>query len=750
MLDAATSSGDTEPTLRAARTAVVALPDLAADIAVQLDTRRDIDARANEADKDAAAVEATRAELTKAEEHAGLLDEEIAKTRRQLDELRAGLDAVTAADGRLAEAEATAEAARQSLAATDADAAQATAEAATADRDRTAAEAHLEDARRADAAAHAASGLTSGDPCPVCERTLPDGFRTPTVPALAAAEQAAGAARTHAEQLAAASTRASTQHEAAERAVGTADELVEARREASTGARATLASAAGVTALPVDLADTAPLLGGPTGVLAGLQERRAQADQRIDEMGAGVLQAQARADALRAELDRARTATGKAVASCRSRLTRTVDEVAPLALWRTGPGESASAQPTFGASASLADWRPDLPDLVTALDAADPARPAPPPSLVAPEVDVAPAVSRIDEQLAELTKISAAVRTCTEIRDRARSAHEGAIRTRQAAAATVGDDYRTLDQLSARVNDAARHVGAEPTPEPPAERAQPDRLADGAAWADALLAATRTILDAVSAAADTHLTSAKQHDASADAALERIDVPDVAALNEKRAAATAVARTARAEQERALADVPLAEELDRRIAGGSRFLDAVLLVRDRLANSAFIGEVMRRRHAELLGVASRIVGEVTDGRYGFSPDFAIVDLHTGQERATKTLSGGESFLASLALALAMVEIAGRGGGRLDALFLDEGFGSLDRPSLDAAIDALEARAKSGRLVALISHVAGVAERMEDVLEVRETPAGSVATWVTTSQREESFAAEAASAVSALL
>jgi len=96
-------------------------------------------------------------------------------------------------------------------------------------------------------------------------------------------------------------------------------------------------------------------------------------------------------------------------------------------------------------------------------------------------------------------------------------------------------------------------------------------------------------------------------------------------------------------------------------------------------------------------------------------------------------------MASLALALALVEIAGRAGGRLDALFLDEGFGSLDANALDAALGTLEARASDGRLVALVSHLKAVAERIPDVLEVRRKPAGSEAIWRGTLERDQMVA-----------
>jgi exonuclease SbcC len=99
-----------------------------------------------------------------------------------------------------------------------------------------------------------------------------------------------------------------------------------------------------------------------------------------------------------------------------------------------------------------------------------------------------------------------------------------------------------------------------------------------------------------------------------------------------------------------------------------------------------------------------------------------------------TLSGGETFLASLALALGLVELAGREGGRLDALFLDEGFGSLDANALADALEALDLQAAKGRMVAVISHLLAVAESIERVLRVELTPAGSRARWLSEGER----------------
>jgi exonuclease SbcC len=125
---------------------------------------------------------------------------------------------------------------------------------------------------------------------------------------------------------------------------------------------------------------------------------------------------------------------------------------------------------------------------------------------------------------------------------------------------------------------------------------------------------------------------------------------------------------------------------------------------------------------------------MTKNRYGFSQEFDVVDRLTGEPRSVMTLSGGETFLASLALALGLVELAGREGGRLDALFLDEGFGSLDANALTDALEALDQQAAKGRMVAVISHLHAVAESIERVLRVERTPAGSRVQWLSESER----------------
>ena len=107
-------------------------------------------------------------------------------------------------------------------------------------------------------------------------------------------------------------------------------------------------------------------------------------------------------------------------------------------------------------------------------------------------------------------------------------------------------------------------------------------------------------------------------------------------------------------------------------------------------------------------------------------DLEVRDVYSGKTRSVATLSGGESFLAALSLSLGLVDVVQgySGGVQLDALFIDEGFGTLDSESLERAIDVLKGLNRSGRLIGLISHVAELRERIGTRLEVIPKDRGS--------------------------
>ena len=139
---------------------------------------------------------------------------------------------------------------------------------------------------------------------------------------------------------------------------------------------------------------------------------------------------------------------------------------------------------------------------------------------------------------------------------------------------------------------------------------------------------------------------------------------------------------------------------------------------------AYFDRIIRRANLRLMTMSSgqyelkrQEDGESKKEKAGL--ELNVIDHYNGTERSVKTLSGGESFQASLALALGLSdEIQSCAGGiRLDTMFVDEGCGSLDEESLQAAMRALQGLAEGNRLVGIISHVGELKERIENKIVV---------------------------------
>ncbi|MDD6492440.1 MAG: SMC family ATPase [Firmicutes bacterium] len=124
----------------------------------------------------------------------------------------------------------------------------------------------------------------------------------------------------------------------------------------------------------------------------------------------------------------------------------------------------------------------------------------------------------------------------------------------------------------------------------------------------------------------------------------------------------------------------------------------------------------------------RRVEQISDGRSKDNLEMEVMDYYTGKYRSVKTLSGGETFKASLALALGMSDVvqAESGGRRVEALFIDEGFGSLDGESLEQACLTLQSLVEKDRLIGIISHVPELAEKIGNQIQIHKTNAGSTA------------------------
>jgi exonuclease SbcC len=169
----------------------------------------------------------------------------------------------------------------------------------------------------------------------------------------------------------------------------------------------------------------------------------------------------------------------------------------------------------------------------------------------------------------------------------------------------------------------------------------------------------------------------------------------------------------------------LADSVDAVCRGGkrSRSLESWVLARHLRDVAA---EASQRLHGMTAG---RFVFTVVDRDDKDEPvpvRLDVTDHHNGETRSVRSLSGGETFLASLSLALGLADTVQhrQGGVRIDSLFVDEGFGALDAASLDQAMDTLSDLQEGGRTVGVISHIDEVKQRIATGLEVVKTKRGS--------------------------
>ncbi|HEX2134199.1 MAG TPA: SbcC/MukB-like Walker B domain-containing protein, partial [Actinophytocola sp.] len=149
--------------------------------------------------------------------------------------------------------------------------------------------------------------------------------------------------------------------------------------------------------------------------------------------------------------------------------------------------------------------------------------------------------------------------------------------------------------------------------------------------------------------------------------------------------------------------------------------------------------VLAARLEEVAVAATARLRRMSDDRFSFVHSDAagprgtrgglgldVLDDYSGRVRPAKTLSGGETFLASLALALGLADVvaAETGGALLDTLFVDEGFGMLDADTLDEVMNTLDELRAGGRVVGLVSHVEELRQRIPTRLRVRKSRTGS--------------------------
>ncbi len=343
-------------------------------------------------------------------------------------------------------------------------------------------------------------------------------------------------------------------------------------------------------------------------------------------------------------------------------------------------------------------------------------------------VDGGPDAAAVTAGLVELTRAERATRD-------ADAALRAARRDREAAARALSDvDERMAGARAAldRARDPLVPLGAPPP-------ARDDLAADWLALAEWALAAAEertAALEKAERAADEARAALRRDEEAlrADLAAAGIEVPPGRPL-----AGTAEAAVARAaEQARAAA-----ERIAERQAEAARERAALAEAEDAAGVAKLLGQLLKADGFErwLLGSALDVLVadaggtllELSGGQFELTHDgrdFAVVDhADADSVRPVRTLSGGETFQASLALALALsAQLAGLAAGgtaRLDAIVLDEGFGTLDEATLDVVASTLESLAVGGdRMVGVVTHVGALAERVPVRFAVSRTATGS--------------------------
>jgi len=307
----------------------------------------------------------------------------------------------------------------------------------------------------------------------------------------------------------------------------------------------------------------------------------------------------------------------------------------------------------------------------------------------------------------------------------AREADRAARRRLEAAAAV--DGLRRRESEARQELDRARDAIAALGP-PPLGR--DDLASDWAAlvdWATSAAPAQRETAASVTAAAEEAETQRRALGGRLIEACRTAGVPADANLRD-----ACVEALLRAEHDLTAIEKALAERAEVEAeAGRLREREQVASTLGRhLDAKGFEKWVLDEALDVLVAGATGILRELSAGQYSLALDaktsnFMVIDHRNADElRSARTLSGGETFLASLALALSLAEMTARGAAQLDAIFLDEGFGTLDADTLDTVAAAIEELGAQGRMVGLVSHVRELADRMPVRFEVTKGPGTS--------------------------
>jgi exonuclease SbcC len=334
----------------------------------------------------------------------------------------------------------------------------------------------------------------------------------------------------------------------------------------------------------------------------------------------------------------------------------------------------------------------------------------------------APDPAALREQLSALSALWQALEDASGVVRAAREDQRRAAAAAQRAQARLAEAWRAFD--------TARDAVATLAP-PPADRddlaAAWSVLADWAGGRAGERRAERDRLEAEAGEADAAVAEARHRLADLFTAAGQNRPPADYPVDGFEPAAAKFAALATAAHERAVERRDQAARLDAERAGHERDAQVARALAQHLRANNFERWLLEEALDALVDGASRILRELSGGQYDLvhdKGDFAVVDHHDAAlRRPVRTLSGGETFQASLALALALSEQLGdmsTSAASLESIVLDEGFGTLDASTLDTVAATLEALAAKGdRMVGVVTHVGALAERIPVRFEVRK-------------------------------
>lgn len=342
------------------------------------------------------------------------------------------------------------------------------------------------------------------------------------------------------------------------------------------------------------------------------------------------------------------------------------------------------------------------------------------------------AIKRLATDRARVAEATEAVTHAHTTRDRVAELHqEASTRVADAAHRLTAIDL----ELTSIVANCATHAAQVPAASRGADIGQPPGL-DGSrlhsadritTWSDAALIALSEIAAAVALERD------RASDAVLTAAQARgVQVPDpelaLSELKETEQHAVIAATQADAAVGECERNLQARTQMENQIKTDRERIGVLTSLGQELQNNRFGDYIIDETLSLLSAHASGELKRISGGRYSLRPakgEFQVIDhANADESRSVKTLSGGETFLASLALALALSrhvgELAADGmGARLESVFIDEGFGTLDPATLDEVIDALERLRAEELVVGVISHVPELAQRIQSGLEVHQ-------------------------------